>query len=118
MMETSFFLSRRSLKASMHSGMPVWQDKLFIFLMRNAANPTDFYKIPPGRVVELGALVVHVQGEGVAVTDVGAEAVLTSVALCRGVDEAQAPGSDGGLRSSGRRGATDLSARSKQAPTR
>jgi len=31
--------------------------KLFIFLMRNAANPTDFYKIPPGRVVELGAQV-------------------------------------------------------------
>ncbi|RWN48834.1 MAG: potassium transporter Kup, partial [Mesorhizobium sp.] len=28
-MTTSFFLSRRSLKASPNSGMPVWQDKLF-----------------------------------------------------------------------------------------
>jgi KUP system potassium uptake protein len=56
-MATSFFLGRRSVVASASSGMPLWQDKLFIFLMRNAANPTDFYKIPPGRVVELGTQV-------------------------------------------------------------
>jgi len=56
-MSTSFFLGRRSVVASAHSGMPLWQDKLYIFLMRNAANPTDFYSIPPGRVVELGAQV-------------------------------------------------------------
>ena len=54
-MTTSFFLGRRSLVMAEHSGMPVWQDKLFIFLTKNAANPTDFFKIPPGRVVELGA---------------------------------------------------------------
>jgi KUP system potassium uptake protein len=35
----------------------MWQDQLFIFLMKNAANPTDFFNIPPGRVVELGAQV-------------------------------------------------------------
>ncbi|MDO9224242.1 MAG: KUP/HAK/KT family potassium transporter, partial [Caulobacter sp.] len=56
-MATSFFLGRRSVIASAHSGMPLWQDKVFIFLMRNAANPTDFFKIPPGRVVEMGAQV-------------------------------------------------------------
>jgi KUP system potassium uptake protein len=56
-MSTSFFLGRRSIVPSAHSGMPLWQDKLFIFLMKNAANPTDFFKIPPGRVVELGAQV-------------------------------------------------------------
>ena len=56
-MATSFFLGRRSIIPSAQSGMPLWQDKLFIFLMRNAANPTDFYKIPPGRVVEMGAQV-------------------------------------------------------------
>jgi KUP system potassium uptake protein len=54
-MSTSFFLGRRSLVSAAHSGMPMWQDKLFIFLMKNAANPTEFFKIPPGRVVELGA---------------------------------------------------------------
>jgi len=56
-MSTSFFLGRRSVVASAESGMPLWQDKLFIFLMKNAANPTDFFKIPAGRVVELGAQV-------------------------------------------------------------
>jgi KUP system potassium uptake protein len=56
-MATSFFLGRRSLVPSAQSGMPLWQDKLFIFLMKNSANPTDFYKIPPGRVVELGTQV-------------------------------------------------------------
>jgi len=56
-MSTSFFLGRRSVVASATSGMPLWQDKLFIFLLRNAANPTDFFHIPPGRVVELGAQV-------------------------------------------------------------
>ncbi len=56
-MATSFFLGRRSVVASAQSGMPLWQDKVFIFLMRNAANPTDFFKIPPGRVVELGTQV-------------------------------------------------------------
>ena len=54
-MATSFFLGRRSVVPSAQSGMPLWQDKLFIFLMKNAANPTDFFKIPPGRVVEMGA---------------------------------------------------------------
>lgn len=56
-MSTSFFLGRRSIIASAQSGMPLWQDKLYIFLSKNAANPTDYFKIPPGRVVELGAQV-------------------------------------------------------------
>jgi KUP system potassium uptake protein len=56
-MSTSFFLGRRSVVPSAQSGMPLWQDKVFIFLMKNAANPTDFFHIPPGRVVELGAQV-------------------------------------------------------------
>jgi KUP system potassium uptake protein len=38
--------------------MPVWQDRLFIFLARNATNATDFFHIPSGRVVELGTQVV------------------------------------------------------------
>jgi len=56
-MATSFFLGRRSIVPAAQSGMPMWQDRLFIFLMKNAANPTDFFKIPPGRVVELGTQV-------------------------------------------------------------
>ena len=56
-MATSFFLGRRSLVPAAQGAMPMWQDKLFIFLTKNAANPTDFFKIPPGRVVELGTQV-------------------------------------------------------------
>ena len=56
-MTTSFFLGRRSLKESRNSGMPVWQDRLFIMLSRQAANATDFFSIPSDRVVELGAQV-------------------------------------------------------------
>lgn len=56
-MTTSFFLGRRTLKASPTSGMPMWQDRLFIALSKQAANATDFFSIPSDRVVELGAQV-------------------------------------------------------------
>ncbi len=56
-MTTSFFLGRRSLKASPTSGMPLWQDKLFISLSKQATTATDFFAIPSDRVVELGAQV-------------------------------------------------------------
>jgi KUP system potassium uptake protein len=56
-MSTSFFVGRRTVKAAAHSGMPLWQDKLYIALARQAANATDFFSIPSDRVVELGAQV-------------------------------------------------------------
>jgi KUP system potassium uptake protein len=56
-MQTSFFLGKRTIKPAASSGMPLWQDNLFIFLSRTAANATDFFHIPTGRVVELGAQV-------------------------------------------------------------
>ncbi|MDP3895349.1 MAG: potassium transporter Kup [Mesorhizobium sp.] len=56
-MTTSFFLSRRSLKASPTSGMPLWQDKMFIGLARTAADATEYFQIPTGRVVEIGTQV-------------------------------------------------------------
>ncbi len=56
-MSTSFFLSRRSLKPAAHSGMPRWQDRLFIALARSASDATDFFQLPTGRVVEVGTQV-------------------------------------------------------------
>jgi KUP system potassium uptake protein len=56
-MATSFFLSRRSLKPSPQSGMPLWQDHLFIMLTRIANDATDYFQIPTGRVVEVGTQV-------------------------------------------------------------
>jgi KUP system potassium uptake protein len=57
-MTTSFFLSRRTLKASAERGMPLWQDKLYITLARNASSATAYYQIPTGRVVEIGTQVI------------------------------------------------------------
>jgi KUP system potassium uptake protein len=56
-MSTSFFLSRRALKPSPQSGMPMWQDRLFIGLAKSASDATDFFQIPTGRVVEVGTQV-------------------------------------------------------------
>ncbi len=56
-MSTSFFLSRRSLKPAAQSGMPRWQDRLFIALARSANDATDYFHIPTGRVVEVGTQV-------------------------------------------------------------
>jgi KUP system potassium uptake protein len=56
-MSTSFFLSRRSLKMAAKSGMPRWQDRLFIQLARSANDATDYFQIPTGRVVEVGTQV-------------------------------------------------------------
>lgn len=56
-MLTSFFLSRRSIRPAAQSGMPMWQDKLFIGLAKTASDATDFFQIPTGRVVEVGTQV-------------------------------------------------------------
>jgi KUP system potassium uptake protein len=56
-MSTSFFLSRRLLKPAAHSGMPRWQDRLFIMLTRFANDATDYFQIPTDRVVEVGTQV-------------------------------------------------------------
>jgi KUP system potassium uptake protein len=50
-MSATFFLSRETLLPSPRSG---WRERLFSVMVRNAVRPTDFYRIPPNRVVELG----------------------------------------------------------------
>ncbi|HQN50591.1 MAG TPA: KUP/HAK/KT family potassium transporter [Phenylobacterium sp.] len=56
-MSTSFFIGRRTVAPSGRQGMPLLQDRLFSWMVRNAENPTDYFHIPPGRVVELGTQV-------------------------------------------------------------
>ncbi len=56
--KASYFIGRNSLRASADQGLPLWQDHILIFLQRNAADPTDFFQVPPNRVVELGSQVV------------------------------------------------------------
>lgn len=56
-MSTSFFLSRRSLKPS-PKGLPIWLDRVFIALAKNATDATEYFHIPTGRVVEIGTQVI------------------------------------------------------------
>ncbi len=56
-MSTSFFLSRRSVRPDTRSGMPVWQDRLFILLARNADDASSYFQLPTDRVVEIGTQV-------------------------------------------------------------
>jgi KUP system potassium uptake protein len=57
MMQTSFFLSRQTLLASAKPGMAIWREKLFAWMLRNAASAMEFFRLPTNRVVELGSQV-------------------------------------------------------------
>ena len=57
MMDTSFFLARQTLITSPTPGMAVWREKLFAWMLRNAESAMEFFRLPPNRVVELGAQV-------------------------------------------------------------
>ncbi|MBL8772355.1 MAG: potassium transporter Kup [Phenylobacterium sp.] len=54
-MSTSFFLGRRSIVVGANSALPRLLGRLYIWMTRNAADPTDVFRIPAGRVVELGS---------------------------------------------------------------
>jgi KUP system potassium uptake protein len=56
-MSTSFFLSRRAVRPDPRSGMPTWQDKMFVFLAQNADDASSYFQLPTDRVVEIGTQV-------------------------------------------------------------
>lgn len=53
-MSTSYFLNRRTLRAGKGTLMPRWMGRIFVTLYRAAAEPTNYYRLPSNRVVELG----------------------------------------------------------------
>jgi len=53
--ETTFFVGRETLLATDRPGMAIWRERLFARMARNARRATRFFKIPPNRVVEIGA---------------------------------------------------------------
>jgi len=57
MMSTSFFISRQTIVPSAGRGIARWRKHLFIWMSRNARGAADYYRIPPNRVIELGARV-------------------------------------------------------------
>ncbi|CAN5231894.1 potassium transporter Kup [soil metagenome] len=56
-MDTTWFTSRETVLGSAHQGMPLWRDRLFGIMHRNAAPASAYFHIPSERLVELGSLV-------------------------------------------------------------
>jgi len=54
--DTTYYLAHLTLFVHQigRLGMMEWRDKLFVFLSRNARRATNFFQIPPDRVVEIG----------------------------------------------------------------
>ncbi len=53
-MNTSFYLGRRTLVGDPNSGLPRWQDRLYIALTAIGIDPSDYFGLPANRVVEIG----------------------------------------------------------------
>jgi KUP system potassium uptake protein len=53
-METTYFVSRETLIPTRGTGLPLWREGVFIALSRLSAGASEYFRIPPGRVVELG----------------------------------------------------------------
>ncbi|MDQ6892525.1 MAG: potassium transporter Kup [Acidobacteriota bacterium] len=53
--DTSFFLGKETIFATKRPGMAMWRERIFAVMSRNARSATLFFKLPPNRVVELGA---------------------------------------------------------------
>jgi KUP system potassium uptake protein len=57
LMETSFIIGREKLRLrprTRRTGFWRWRDALFILMSNNTLDATEFFRIPPNRVVELG----------------------------------------------------------------
>jgi KUP system potassium uptake protein len=54
-MDTSYYLGRERLVLTGTAKMSRWRKRLFAIMSRNARSATEFFQIPPNRVVELGA---------------------------------------------------------------
>ena len=57
LMETSFFIARQTVIASVASGMSLWREAMFATMYRNARDAADYYRVPSNRVIELGTQV-------------------------------------------------------------
>jgi len=54
-MDTTYYLGRETLLANGPSRLSTWRKRLFIVMARNAVTASQFFGLPPNRVVEMGA---------------------------------------------------------------
>ncbi|MEO7735307.1 MAG: potassium transporter Kup, partial [Kofleriaceae bacterium] len=52
--DTTYYLGRQTLLTTGHARMARWRKIMFSFLAKNSRAPTEFFSLPPNRVVELG----------------------------------------------------------------
>ncbi|MBC7503117.1 MAG: potassium transporter Kup [Herminiimonas sp.] len=57
LMETSFFIARQNVIATVGEGMALWREIMYVAMARNARDAADYFQIPPNRVIELGTQV-------------------------------------------------------------
>jgi KUP system potassium uptake protein len=57
LMETSFFVGREKIIPARRGGLAQWRKRLFVLMSNNMLDATEFFRIPPNRVVELGGQV-------------------------------------------------------------
>ncbi len=55
--KASFFLGREVPVPSLRPDVPIWQERLYAFMTRNAVRAPDYFLIPAPQVVELGTKV-------------------------------------------------------------
>ena len=53
-----FFLGRETLVPRVGAAMPLWRERLFVAMYRNAGSVARYFNLPPNRVVELGSQIV------------------------------------------------------------
>jgi KUP system potassium uptake protein len=51
---TTFLLGHETLIPATQPAMPIWREKLYVYLSRNALPATAFFDLPPNRVIEVG----------------------------------------------------------------
>jgi KUP system potassium uptake protein len=56
-MRTSYVLGRQILVHAARPGMSLWRETLFAAMVRLSGSAMEYYRLPPGRVVELGSQV-------------------------------------------------------------
>jgi KUP system potassium uptake protein len=54
LLETSFFVGREKIVPNKKTRFWRWRKSLFIFMANNMLDATEFFRIPPNRVIELG----------------------------------------------------------------
>ena len=52
--ETTFFLGKTAIARASRPGLFTWRRELFRWMQRNTPSSVEYYKLPPGRVIELG----------------------------------------------------------------